>query len=126
MGLTNLDPDGKGWEKTLPGSDHQRRAPLSHEDRSLSRFPSRDGEEKPERCVRGASTGLLARRQGAEISRPRYKNGIFWLAFRETRPQVAFTAFRPTAKLAPAKGCAAETHAQIVPLTEAAIRNYYS
>ena len=33
-----------------------------------------------------------------------------------TYPQIAFTAFRPTAKLAAREGCAAETHARIVPL----------
>ena len=36
-----------------------------------------------------ASTGILAQRQGPLDFEVRYKSGIFWLAFRETHPQIA-------------------------------------
>ena len=54
--------------------------PLSHEDQSIGRFPPREGE-KPERCVRGTSTGFWLEDKEHEISKARYKSGIFWLAF---------------------------------------------
>ena len=44
MGLTMLDPDGKGWER-LPDLVTNDEPPLSHEDQSLSRFPLWEGEE---------------------------------------------------------------------------------
>ena len=75
---------------------------LSHEDQSQSGFPSRKGKGS-RRCVRGTSTGFLARRQGARNLEGPLQKRNFWLVFREAHPQIAFTAFRPTAKLAPAK-----------------------
>ncbi len=39
-----LDPDGKGSERPHPDLITNDEPPLSHEDRSLSRFPPREGE----------------------------------------------------------------------------------
>ena len=74
--------------------------PLSHEDQSLSHFPSWEGEG-PERCVRGLLRAFWPKQTRAfEL---RYKREIFWLVFREAHPQIAFAAFRPLRNLSSAK-----------------------
>ena len=65
--------------------------------------------------------GFLTQRQGPLDFEVRYKSGIFWLVSERLTRRSPFTAFRLTAKLA-----AAKIAARIVPLMEAAIRNYCS
>ena len=72
--------------------------------------------KSPERCVRGASTGILAQRQGALKFEVRYKSGIFWLVFRETYPQIAFTV------VVLGKTSAIQTEASVSALGVAAIQ----
>ena len=80
MGLTMLDPDGQGLEKTIPGSDHSRRAPGFRTRISvLAVFRLRKVG-----ALNGAFAGLLRafwlEDKRHEISKVRYKSGIFWLA----------------------------------------------
>jgi hypothetical protein len=56
----------------------------------------------PERCVRGLLRVPDSKTRATGLRGPLQKRN-FWLAFREAHPQIALTAFRPTAKLAPAK-----------------------
>ena len=91
-----FDPDGKGWEKTLPGSDHQRRAPLSHEDRSLSRFPSRDGEESLNDVFAGLLRVFWLEDKGAKSRGPVTRMEFFgWPSERLARVAVKSPAERP-------------------------------
>ena len=47
--------------------------------------------------------GFLTQRQGPLDFEVRYKSGIFWLVSERLTRRLPFTAFRLTAKLAPAK-----------------------
>jgi hypothetical protein len=57
------------------------------------------GREGPGLAFAGFN-GFLTQRQGPLDFEVRYKSGIFWLAFRETYPQMVFNASRPCEKLA--------------------------
>ena len=87
MGLRDARSRRQRFGKTTSGLVTHDEPPLSHEDRRLGRFPSREGEG-PQRCVRGRLR-VLAQRQWGIKSRWPLQSGIFSLAFRATYPQIA-------------------------------------
>ena len=55
--------------------------PLSHEDQSISRFPPREGGRSLSDAFAELLRAFWLEDKEHEISKARYKSGIFWLAF---------------------------------------------
>ena len=102
-------PTAKPLKRPHPGSGHQRRAPLSHEDQHLGRFPSREGKGSSRDAFVGFN-GFLTQRQGPLDFEVRYKAEIFWRAFRETYPPTYPQLGEAPPAPAPVGCCSAAAH----------------